>query len=79
MVCSDVRTVIRARTVLTDWELWACANQQIARFGDMAAVYAAMRADQLLDAGDLAGHRTWTSILHRINELQRLPHNDTAH
>lgn len=65
--------------MLTDWELWACANQQIGRYGDMAALSAAMRADQLLEAGDLEGHRTWTSILHRINELQRLPRNDTTH
>lgn len=65
--------------MLTDWEPWACANQQIGRHGDMAALSAAMQADQLLEAGDLEGHRTWTSILRRINELQRQPRGDTAH
>ena len=32
---------------LSDWELWACARQQIVQHGADAAVQAAMRSDQL--------------------------------
>ena len=40
---------------MSDWELWACAAQQIAQHGTFAAEMAAMRADQLLADGDLEG------------------------
>lgn len=54
---------------LSDWELWACAKQQIGRYGDDAAEHAALRADALLAQGDLAGHRVWLDILSRIRQL----------
>lgn len=53
----------------SDWELWACAAQQIGRHGEFAPEAAAIQADALLDAGDLEGHRTWLAILARIRHL----------
>lgn len=55
---------------VTDWELWACAQEMIRRHGADAPVQAAMKADELLGRNDLAGARTWRLITHRINELQ---------
>ena len=55
--------------VLSDWELWACAKQQIDQHGAEALIAASMRADALLAAGDMAGHSTWLSILDRIGQL----------
>jgi len=37
--------------------------------GDDAATHAAMKADALLDAGDLEGTRAWQRILRAIGEL----------
>lgn len=65
--------------LLCDWELWACARQQIVRYGDDAAVHAAMRSDALLAANDLAGHRTWLAILARIGELSGVGDHETRH
>jgi hypothetical protein len=55
---------------LTSWELWACANALIEQHGDDAAIFAAQRADALLEQTDLDGARTWRGIVRRINELQ---------
>ena len=55
--------------MLTDWELWACANHYIAMHGDDAAVIAAMRCDELFAEGDLDGVRNYRAIVARINRL----------
>jgi hypothetical protein len=56
-------------SLLSDWELWACAQHYVAQHGDDAAVMAAFRCDQLLDAGDHEGARNYQVIIERINEL----------
>ena len=58
---------------LTEWELWACANQYIRQHGEDAAILAAMRADEKVEACDLDGARTWRAIVKRINELLATP------
>ena len=40
------------------------------RYGDDAMLDASMRADQLLDEGDMAGAETWHRILNAIERLQ---------
>jgi hypothetical protein len=64
---------------LSDWELWACARQQIARHGDSALQAAAMRADQLLAAGDVEGNAVWTDIVARIRQLTAPDPGATCH
>ena len=59
--------------ILSDWELWACANETIRQHGFDAPIHAAMRADELLERGDLDGARAWRLIVHRINELIAKP------
>lgn len=56
------------KPAITDRELWACAQKVIDMHGPDAELHAAMRADQLLDAGDLEGQRVWLAILARIEE-----------
>ena len=65
--------------VLSDWEIWACARQQIARHGEFAAEAAALRADALLEAGDLDGMNAWLAIRDRIVALQGRVDSETAH
>lgn len=66
-------------TVLINWELWACARQQIAQHGDNAATLAAMRCDALLAGGDQAGHRAWLAILDRIGQLSSVREGEVRH
>ncbi len=64
---------------LSDWELWACARQQLIEHGEFAPEMAALRADALLEQGDMAGQRVWFAICDRIRQLQA-PHNgETRH
>ena len=55
--------------MITEWELWACANEAIDQHGLDAPIFAAMRADQLFEEGDEDGARTWRLIMRRVNEL----------
>lgn len=64
---------------LSDWELWACARQQILQHGDLALVAAAGRADTLLEAGDVYGMSVWLEIRRRIEDLQGRVFSETAH
>jgi len=55
--------------MLTEWELWACANHYVEKHDDDAAIIAAMRADELLEEGDLEGVRNYHAIVRRIHKL----------
>jgi len=55
--------------MLTEWELWACANEAIKQHAFNAPIFAAMRADELFEQGDEAGAATWRLIVKRIHEL----------
>lgn len=55
--------------MISEWELWACANHYVARHGADAPIIAAMRADELLAEGDLGGARTFQAIVRRIEQL----------
>lgn len=59
--------------MLTEWELWACANEAINQHAFDAPNYAGMRANELFDKGDEAGAATWRLIVKRINELLAAP------
>jgi hypothetical protein len=59
--------------VLTDWELWACANHYVEKHGVDAAVIAALRADELLAEQDHEGVRNYSAIITRINWLLEGP------
>ena len=55
--------------ILTEWELWACAHEYVRQHQLDAPIYAAMRADKLMEKGDLDGARNWRLIVDRINQL----------
>jgi hypothetical protein len=59
--------------ILSDWELWACANEQLRQHGENAAILAAMRADELLEQSDLDGVHNWLLIIDRIEQLMARP------
>ena len=55
--------------MIEDRKIWACAHQVMRQYGEAAGLHAAQRADDLLDDGDLEGHRTWLRILASIEVL----------
>jgi hypothetical protein len=59
--------------MLSEWELWACANHYVQQHQADAPILAAMRADELLASGDLKGARNFQAIVRRINELLETP------
>lgn len=52
--------------------IWACANTLIQQYGETAWFQASVRADELLAASDLEGHKMFMAILKRIEDLQRM-------
>ena len=52
-------------------EIWRAAKQFVERYGEDAGIEAAMRADAMLEAGDLEGQRVWQRILKAVDELRR--------
>ena len=45
------------------------ANELIKQHGEDASIHAAMRADELLEAGDMDGKAVWLRILAAVDEL----------
>ncbi len=54
----------------SDLDIYRTANELIKQHGEDAPIHAAMRADEMLEAGDLDGQSTWKQILKTIEELQ---------
>ncbi len=54
----------------SDRDIYRSAQALVKRHGQDAPIKAAMRADELLEAGDLAGVATWRRILRAVEELQ---------
>ena len=50
-------------------QIWACANTMIQQHGDNAWFHASLRADELLEAGELDGYQMFKAILNRIKQL----------
>lgn len=55
--------------MLSEWELWACANQVLTTHGDKAPLHVAEQIGALALAGDESGIQTWQAIARRIAEL----------
>ena len=50
-------------------DIYRTANELIKQHDEDAPIHAAMRADELLDAGDMDGQAVWKRILAAANEL----------
>ena len=53
----------------SDLDVYRSANELIKQYGDAANIDAAMRADELMDAGDMEGEAVWLRIVKAIEEL----------
>jgi hypothetical protein len=63
--------VEKVEAMNSDLDVYRSAKLLIDQHGDEAAIHAAMRTDELLDAGDLDGVAVWRRIIRAIEELQR--------
>ena len=52
-------------------DIYRSAHALIQQHGEAAAVEAAMKADAMLDEGDLDGAAVWRRIVAAVNDLQR--------
>ena len=50
-------------------DIFTSANELIKQHGEYAPIHAAMRHDELLEAGDMDGCAVWKQILKAIDEL----------
>ncbi len=53
----------------SDLDIWRSANALVKQHGDDAPIEAAMRADAMLEAGDLDGYAVWKRILRAVEEM----------
>ena len=61
-------------------DLYRAAKVVIDQHGDEAAIYAAMRADEFLEKGDIIAASMWKLIVAKIEELSVVDaENDTLH
>lgn len=57
------------RLMLTEWELWACANTMDQDHGSDAPAAIAERIETLTRQDDAAGAATWKAIAERYTRL----------
>ena len=55
--------------MLSNIDTYRTANELIKQHGEDAPIHAAMRADELLEAGDIDGQAVWKRVLAAIDEL----------
>ena len=72
--CPDMRQnpVGDAGQVVSDLDIYRSAHVLIREHGQDALIEAAMRADAMLEKGDLDGYAVWKRILRAVGELQRM-------
>ena len=59
------------RGMIDDPDIFRAAMLVIAQHGEAASDFAAGRARELIDKGDIEGAKVWRSILAGVDELQR--------
>ena len=55
--------------MISDREIWQTAGAMIKRYGADATAEAAMRADEMLDDGDIDGCAVWRRIMLAVEGL----------
>ena len=58
--------------MIPDLDIYRSANILVKHHGQDALIEAAMRADAMLDKGDLDGYGMWRRILRAVGELRRV-------
>ena len=56
--------------MIPDLDIYQSAQILVKRHGQDAPIYAAVRADAMLEKGDLDGYAVWKRVLKAVEELQ---------
>ncbi len=56
--------------MIPDLDIYLSANLLVKQHGEDAPIHAAMRADAMLEAGDLDGYAVWKRIMRAVEELR---------
>jgi hypothetical protein len=66
--------------VTSDLDIYRAANVLVREHGNEAPIHAAMRHDELLEAGDMDGCAVWKRIIAAVKELiAREPSDGSIH
>ena len=65
--------------MIPDLDIFRTANLLVKRHDHDAPIHAAMRADAMLEKGDLDGYAVWKRILKAVEELQRVEPGARVH
>jgi ABC-type Zn uptake system ZnuABC Zn-binding protein ZnuA len=57
---------------MIETDIWCAAHKMIQMHQFDAGWHAALRADHLLEQGDVEGHHAWLRIVRAIKELQNI-------
>ncbi len=57
-------------TMIPDLDIYRSAQALIKRHGQDAPIHVALRADAMLDKGNLDGYAVWKQILRAVEEFQ---------
>ncbi len=55
--------------MISDLDIYRSANVLVKQHGQDAPIHAAMKADAMLDKGDLGGYAVWRRIIKAVEEL----------
>src|SRR6516225_4572548 len=55
--------------MIPDINIWRVANLMLKRYGDLAEVESARRADELWEVGDAAGAAVWRRVMGAVRRL----------
>ena len=61
----------KSETMILDLDIYRSAQVLVKRHGQDAPIHAAMRADELLEAGDLDGYAVFRRVVKAVEELLR--------
>ncbi len=61
----------KIEAMTSDLDIYRSAQVLVREHGPDAPIHAAMRADAMLEVGDLDGYAVWKRILLAVEELQR--------
>ena len=56
---------------MDDLDIYRSANLLVKQHGEDAPIHAAMRADAMLEKGDMDGYAVWQRVMRAVEELQR--------
>jgi hypothetical protein len=65
--------------VIAEIDIWRVANLMIKRYGDMAQVESARRADELAAAGDHDGAAVWRRVVNAVAQLENTKPSGPVH